>query len=446
MPPANQAPGRPGNLTPEQEAKLKEFWLLIMKTFGVQPPPSLLESSAISATASIKSANGSTAVSETAESHDKKKKRFGVFRKKDKESKEKEKEKTNSSTISSPSIASATTTDDNDKYGQSKQFKTAIAEMTPEELRVAFWSMVQADHPDGLLLRFLRARKWDVKKALVMMVSTMHWRLKEVDVQSIMFKGEGAALAEHDEGFLKQLRMGKSYLHETDKEGRPICVVRARLHKQGDQSEDALNRYTIYVIETARMCLKDPVDTATVIFDLSDFSLANMDYAPVKFMIKCFEAHYPESLGVCLVYKAPWIFQGVWNIIKGWLDPVVASKIHFVRNSDQLSEFIDRDKLWKDLGGSDPWEYQYIEPVKGEDDLLQDVETREKLLEERAKIVREYEDATWTWIYSSSSEARQARFDVAKRLKLDYVGLDPYLRARTVYDRIHYIDLKRSTA
>ena len=26
-------------------------------------------------------------------------------------------------------------------------------------------------------------------------------------------------------------------------------------------------------------------------------------------MIKCFEANYPESLGVVLVHKSPWIFQ-----------------------------------------------------------------------------------------------------------------------------------------
>jgi hypothetical protein len=30
----------------------------------------------------------------------------------------------------------------------------------------------------------------------------------------------------------------------------------------------------------------------------------------VKFMIKCFEANYPECLGAVLVHKAPWIFQG----------------------------------------------------------------------------------------------------------------------------------------
>ena len=34
---------------------------------------------------------------------------------------------------------------------------------------------------------------------------------------------------------------------------------------------------------------------------MSGFSLANMDYTPVKFMIKCFEANYPESLGSVLL-------------------------------------------------------------------------------------------------------------------------------------------------
>lgn len=35
------------------------------------------------------------------------------------------------------------------------------------------------------------------------------------------------------------------------------------------------------------------------------------DYGPVKFMIKCFEANYPESLGVVLVHKSPWIFHSM---------------------------------------------------------------------------------------------------------------------------------------
>lgn len=31
-------------------------------------------------------------------------------------------------------------------------------------------------------------------------------------------------------------------------------------------------------------------------------------------MIKCFEANYPESLGVVLVHKSPWIFQSMYTM------------------------------------------------------------------------------------------------------------------------------------
>ena len=43
---------------------------------------------------------------------------------------------------------------------------------------------------------------------------------------------------------------------------------------------------------------------------MTGFSLANMDYTPLKFIIQCFEANYPESLGVVLVHNAPWVFKG----------------------------------------------------------------------------------------------------------------------------------------
>lgn len=43
---------------------------------------------------------------------------------------------------------------------------------------------------------------------------------------------------------------------------------------------------------------------------MKDFSLSNMDFPPVKFIIKCFEANYPESLGLLLIHNAPWVFAG----------------------------------------------------------------------------------------------------------------------------------------
>lgn len=55
----------------------------------------------------------------------------------------------------------------------------------------------------------------------------------------------------------------------------------------------------------------------TIVFDMTGFSMANMDYTPVKFMIKCFEANYPESLGTVLINNAPWVFQGETTVIHG---------------------------------------------------------------------------------------------------------------------------------
>lgn len=171
------------------------------------------------------------------------------------------------------SLASINITDGDDKHGQSKEFQQALVELQPEEIRTAFWNMVKQDHPDALLLRFLRARKWDVKKALIMMISTMRWRLQDVHVDDdIMANGEAQALKQASsadlaqkkkgEEFLKQMRMGKSFLHGVDKFGRPICVVRVRLHRAADQEADTLERFTVYTIETARLLLAPPVETA----------------------------------------------------------------------------------------------------------------------------------------------------------------------------------------
>jgi hypothetical protein len=34
------------------------------------------------------------------------------------------------------------------------------------------------------------------------------------------------------------------------------------------------------------------------------------DYTPVKYIIKCLDHYYPESLGLILIHKAPWFFSG----------------------------------------------------------------------------------------------------------------------------------------
>ncbi|KAL4791197.1 hypothetical protein BDV19DRAFT_313762 [Aspergillus venezuelensis] len=434
---AEAAPGTIGNLTPEQEAKLQEFWVLLFKVCGVQmdgieeterPPSPVQEKKAPP------------------------KRRFGLFG-----GSSSEKEESTSANGAASSLASLSITDGDDKFGTLKEFQQALTEIKPEDLRMAFWNMVKQDNPDSLLLRFLRARKWDVKKALMMLVSTIRWRLLDAKVdEDVMVNGEHLALEQSKssdpatkkkgEDFMKQFRMGKSFLHGVDKQGRPICYVRVRLHKAGDQDVEALDRFTVYTIESARMMLAPPVETACVIFDMTDFSLANMDYQPVKFMIKCFEANYPESLGVVLIHKAPWLFSSIWSVIKGWLDPVVAAKIQFTKNAADLEEFIPKSRIITELEGDEKWEYKYIEPQEGENAKLKDTAKRDELVAQRQELAKELQDSTVSWILASrkkegdnAKDVAQKRKDLTERLRAHYWTMDPYVRAPSLYDRLNVL-------
>lgn len=244
-------PGRPGTLTPAEEEKLREFWIEVLQVFGVidHDQGRALKSN-LSGLAPATTTHSQTSKKE--------KKKHGWFSR---------------SHDSEDSVKAGQSAADDDKYGQTAQFKHALANMSPETLRAAFWSMVKHDHPDGLLLRFLRARKWDIEKALVMMVSTMHWRAVDVHVDDdVMVNGEEHMLINSQstdpktkrwgEDFLNQIRLGKSYIHGTDLQGRPMCFIRVRMHHAGDQSEAAQERYTIFIIETSRLLLNPPVDTA----------------------------------------------------------------------------------------------------------------------------------------------------------------------------------------
>lgn len=116
----------------------------------------------------------------------------------------------------------------------------------------------------------------------------------------------------------------------------------------------------------------------------------------------------------------------------------MAAKVHFTNNKNELQEFIEPAHILKELGGDENWDYQYVEPVAGENDLMKDTETKAKLLADREKLVKEYEDATVQWIHKpegGSKDILAKRDNLAIQLREDYWRLDPYLRARSLYDR-----------
>jgi hypothetical protein len=268
-------PGHLGNLTPEQEGKLREMWALMFQIFGIASSDSGTSTPSVAQKTSVSDPTLSL------ESASKQKKGRGLFGRKSAGGSG-DSTPSNSGSTSASGVLPSTSDPSNDKHNLSAAYQAALAGMTPAEIRSAFWDMSKHDHPDALLLRFLRARKWDVQAAIVMAISALHWRIKDAKVDSdVMFKGESgmqALLKSTDakekklgKDFMDQLLMGKSFLYGQDKEGRPCCYVRVRLHRAGEQSEESLERFTVWTIETARLMLVYPVTTAV------SFSHSNLD-------------------------------------------------------------------------------------------------------------------------------------------------------------------------
>lgn len=116
---------------------------------------------------------------------------------------------------------------------------------------------------------------------------------------------------------------------------------------------------------------------------------------------------------------------------------MVAGKVHFTKNVEELEVFVERSHIPKELGGTDPWTYHYVEPISSENGIMSDEDSRKQLLDERAILIREFEKTTQQWIHDSGSREalQQKRSELTERLRNGYWELDPFLRARSVYDR-----------
>lgn len=245
-----------GNLTQDQEAKLKQLWGTVFRLYD------LYESNDPELQAAIKSA--------TEKANAPAKSRFGFFR--------------GGSSSSEPEnvvekYLNMSATSDAGQLANRKKFVEMLGKYDGQTVRALVVEAVKADHPDVLILRFLRARKWDIDAALVMMIFAMDWRCHTFKLETdIMWNGDTKMVENetssdaHDKtiakDFMKQLRIGKGYVHGTDKLGRPISCVRVRLHKPFAEKVEALERFIVYIIETARFTLRPPVETAVSFRDI----------------------------------------------------------------------------------------------------------------------------------------------------------------------------------
>ncbi|EGX93741.1 CRAL/TRIO domain protein [Cordyceps militaris CM01] len=327
----------------------------------------------------------------------------------------------------------------------------ALDYWTPHMFRITLLHTVKQEHPDELALRFLRQSHWDVIQACKSMGKTIYWRTMEAAIDDdILRLGEGGAAEDEKNGqghartlgaeFMKLLRSGKGFLHGNDREDRPITYVRVRLHKAGDESPESMERYIIYLLEMARLSLRFPVETGTIFLDMSHFRLKNFDLDPLKFILKCAEQYYPECIGLIIVHKAPFGTKAAWKLIRHFVNAEIAEKVKFTTGRKDLFKYIDPSRVLVEHGGQDPFQYEYEEPNMDENFKMQNTITRNYLLLERQMLVEQFEDVTKEWVMNAQGTARAAevsrrRDQVCADLTSNFWELDPYVRARSLYDR-----------
>lgn len=203
---------------------------------------------------------------------------------------------------------------------------------------------------DALMLRFLRARKWNLVPAFVLLAKFIQWRRTE-GIRGFLLRGELAIKSNF-------LESGLGFVWGVDKKDRVIIFIRAHIHDKNKTKIEDANRFVIHVIESARRLRTWDEQCLDYVFDLGQVGLASLDLSLVKFIISCFEAYYPETLGNLILLDAPWIFKGFWKIISPLLDPVTAAKVAFV-NRKSIQEYIDSDMLPTEFGGTCNYEYIY---------------------------------------------------------------------------------------
>lgn len=249
--------GHVGNLTSSQAEKLRQFWKILIEAWD----------GGVADTGSVEGATTSSAASITSTSTTSR--RFSLIGRTPTQLKEDQ----------LPAVPPKLLVSlHNLKAGANEisAIQSLLPKFPNKQLPAAYLSMLKQDHPDALLLRYLRAEKWDVPKAWIKLVGALNWRSNEYQVdEQVMRTGEAHALEESKskdasvkkdgDGFLKLLKSGEGHVHGTDKDGRPILVIRVKLHDPNGQTSKAMNDFVIHLLESIRLTLTPPVETMVCI-------------------------------------------------------------------------------------------------------------------------------------------------------------------------------------
>ncbi|XP_006821149.1 SEC14-like protein 1 [Saccoglossus kowalevskii] len=195
---------------------------------------------------------------------------------------------------------------------------------------------------DAILLRFLRARDFNVEKAHEMLARSLSWR-KQHQVDKILKTWSPPDL------LLQYFSGGWHYL---DRDGRPVYILRlGNMDVKGllkAVGEEGLLRHVLSLIEDglrrteeATKATGKPIGAWTFIVDLEGLSMRHLWRPGVKALLRVIEVvedNYPETMARLLIVRAPRVFPVLWTLISPFIDENTRQKFMIYGGYDYLGK------------------------------------------------------------------------------------------------------------
>uniref|UniRef100_A0A674A1W2 SEC14 like lipid binding 1 n=1 Tax=Salmo trutta TaxID=8032 RepID=A0A674A1W2_SALTR len=245
--------------------------------------------------------------------------------------------------------------------------KRYLGDLTPlqESCLIRLRQWLQESHKgkipkDEHILRFLRARDFNMEKAREILCQSLTWR-KQHQVDYLL------------ETWTSPQVLNDYYTggwHHHDKEGRPLYILRlGQMDTKGlvrALGEESLLRHVLSINEEGlRRCEENtkvfgrPISCWTCLVDLEGLNMRHLWRPGVKALLRIIEvveANYPETLGRLLILRAPRVFPVLWTLVSPFIDENTRKKFLIYAGNDYqgpggLLDYIDKEVIPDFLGG-----------------------------------------------------------------------------------------------
>ncbi|XP_057468272.1 uncharacterized protein LOC130757541 isoform X1 [Actinidia eriantha] len=209
---------------------------------------------------------------------------------------------------------------------------------------------------DASMLRYLRARNWNTKKASKMLKETLKWRL-EHKTDKIQW-----------EDIAHEAKIGKLYIaNYCDKHGRTVLIMRPGV--QSTSPIDLQIKYLVYCMERAILNLKPDQEQMIWLIDFQGWTMSSISVKVTRETARVLQERYPERLGLAILYNPPKVFESFWLMVKPFLEPKTYKKVRFVfadnpQSRKIMEDLFDMEKLECVFGGTNSLGYDYGDYVK----------------------------------------------------------------------------------